>query len=413
MSGVVRLYKTIKDIDIKGKKVLLRVDYNVKVKDGKIKDDTRITESLPTINYLIGSGAKLIIMAHFGRPQEELEEGKSLGEVKKETTLAPVAAHLKKLIKKDVNLAPDCIGSKVESMINKMQDGDVVMLENLRWHKEEEENNPDFAKALAELCDVYVFDGFGVAHRAHASTVGVPLYMLSQNKPIVAGFLMDKELKLWYEARKKEGYKLLVIGGAKLEEKTKAVSKLYKAVDAVLVGGAVYNIIMAGKGINVGDSLVTEKDEGYTKQGKEIAEKARNLILAEQVVIAPTDYSDIMTIKISDGVPEGYMITDIVIDKKTKASISKAQVIIWFGNIGMSDKEVNGRFPFAKGTEDFKKAINQKAHVIVGGGDSVTASEGIANRVISTGGGASIELYTKGTLDALEALKGNKDHFKK
>lgn len=223
---------------------------------------------------------------------------------------------------------------------------------------------------------------------------------------------MDKELKLWEEARKKQGYKLLVIGGAKLEEKTKAVGKLYKAVDAVLVGGAVYNVVMAGKGINVGDSLVKEKDEDYTQKGEELAKKATNLILAEQVVITKTDFSDIITINIEDGVPDDYMITDIIIDDKIKAKIAKAQVIIWFGNIGMSDKEVNGEFPFAKGTEDFKDAINKNAYVIVGGGDSVTASEGLANRVISTGGGAAIELYTKGTLDALEALKGNAEYVK-
>src|SRR3989338_6891972 len=176
--------------------------------------------------------------------------------------------------------------------------------------------------------------------------------MLETNKPVVAGFLMDKELKLWDEARKKEGYKLLVIGGKKLEDKTKAVSKLYKAVDAVLVGGAVYNVIMAGKGIDVGSSLVEDRGENYTKQGGELAEKASNLILPEKVIIASTDYSDIRAIKISDGVPEGYQIAEIVINKKKKAEIAKAKVKIWFGNIGRSDKEVNGSFPFARGTQD-------------------------------------------------------------
>jgi len=405
-------YKIIKKLDVRSKIVLVRVDYNVKIKDDKIEDDTRIKESLPTVNYLIKNSAKVILMAHFGRPKEELEKGKSIEEIKKKTTLKPVAAHLSKLINKKVKLAPDCIGSEAESLVNEMQDGDIVMLENLRWHKEEEENNQDFAKSLANLCDIYVFDGFGVAHRAHASTAGITLYMLEKNKPVAAGFLMDKELKLWEDARKKQGYKLLVIGGAKLKEKTKAIGKLYKAVDAVLVGGAVYNIIMAGKGISVGDSLVKEKDKDYTEKGKEIAEKANNLLLPKNVVIAKKeDYSDIKIIKIKDGVPKGYMITDIVIDEKIKAEIAKAQVIIWFGNIGMSDKEVNGEFPFAKGTQEFKNEISSNAYVIVGGGDSVTASEGLTNKVISTGGGASIELYTKGTLDALEALKGNKNYF--
>ena len=407
-------YKLINDIDVKGKRVLVRVDYNVKVKNGKIEDDTRIKESLSTVNYLIENKAKLILMAHFGRPQEESEKGKSFDEVKKKTTLKPVASHLSRLINKKVKLAPDCIGSETENLVNKMQDGDILMLENLRWHKEEEANNLNFAKALANLCDVYIFDGFGVAHRAHASTTGIPLYLLEQDKQVAAGFLMDKELKLWEEARKKKGYKLLVIGGAKLKEKTKAISKLYKAVDAVLVGGAIYDIIMAGKGLDVGDSLVEEKGKDYTKKGKEIAEKADNLILPENVVIAKKeDYSDIKIININDGVPNGYMVGDIVIDKKIKTEIAKSEVIIWFGNIGMSDKEVKGEFPFAKGTSEFKDAISPDAYVIVGGGDSVTASEGLKNRAISTGGGASISLYIKGTLAALEALKGNKNYFKK
>lgn len=407
-------YKALKGLDVAGKRVLVRVDYNVKIKNGKIEDDTRIRESLDTINYLIENNAKIIITSHLGRPQEELKSGKSLEEVKKELTLSPVAAHLGDILNRAVKLAPDCIGSGVEKMISKMQNGDIVMLENTRFHKEEEANNPVFVESLAKLADVYVFDGFGVAHRAQASTTGIMLYMLEKNKSVVAGFLMDKELKLWDEARKKKGYKLLVIGGKKLKDKTKAVTQLYKAVDAVLVGGTIYNIVMAGKGIDIGNSLVTEKDKDYTKAGKELAEKANNLLLAKQVIITKSsDYSDMKTINIEDGVPEGYMIADMVIDKKIKAEIGKAQVIIWFGNIGISDKEVNGEYPFAKGTEDFKKAIPKNAYVIVGGGDSVTASEGLKNRVISTGGGAAIELYIKGTLDALEALKGNKDYFKK
>ena len=403
------MYKTLKDLDVNGKRVLVRVEYNVKVKDGKIKDDERIRASLPTINYLLENNAKLILLAHLGRPQEELKAGKSFEEVKKKNTLAPVALYLSKLINKGVRIAPDCDGAEVEKMVASMQEGDIVMLENFRLRKEEEANDTNFSKSVANLGDSYVFDGFGVAHRAHSSVVGVPLAMIKQNKPVAAGFLMDQELKLWEDARKKQGYKLLVIGGAKLKEKIKAVSNLYKSVDAVLVGGAVYNIIMAGKGINVGSALVTEKDKDYTKKGKEIAGKAKNLILAQQAVIAKKDsYDDIKKINILDGVPEGYILADILIDTKTKAEIAKAQVIMWFGNIGMSDIEVDGNFPFAKGTEAFKSAINQDAYVIVGGGDSVTASEGIKNRHISTGGGASIKLYTTGDLDALKALRGNK-----
>jgi len=407
-------YPVLEGLEVAGKRVLVRVDYNVKVKGGKIKDDTRIRESLDTINYLIENGAKVILMAHFGRPQEELAEGKSQKEVRKTSTLAPVASHLEGLINREVKLAPDCIGPEVEDLIEQMQNGEILMLENLRLHTEEEANDPTFVQSLANLCDVYVFDGFGVAHRAHASTAGIPLYMIEQGKPVAAGFLMDKELKLWSEAREREGYKLLVIGGAKLEEKTKAVEKLYKKVSAILVGGAVYNIIMAGKGINIGDSLVTDGEESYVGKGKEIAATVTNLLLPQQVVTTrKSGYSDIKAIKINDGVPAGYMIADMVIDKRIIKEIAKAQVIIWFGNIGMSDVEVNGEFPFAAGTQAFKNAISPNAYIIVGGGDSVTASEGLPNRVISTGGGAAIQLYTKGTLDALEALKGNVSYFKK
>ena len=446
-------YKILKGLNVAGKKVLVRVDYNVKFENGYIKDDTRITESIVidyekdktttdkegTIKYLIQNKAKIIIMAHLGRPQEELAEGKSSESVKEKNALKPVAKHLEGLIKKlapewgikldenwEVKSAPNCVGPEAKKFVDGMKNRDIVMLANLRLHKEEEGYKPPFAdafvKSLANLCEIYVFDGFGVAHRAHASTVGVPLYILEQikkvdewkDKKVVAGFLMEKELDLWAKARKIGGYKLLGVGGSKLEEKTKAVDKLYKAVGSVFVGGAIYNAIMAGKGIDVGDSLLREKgsDHDYTQEGKELA-KISNLLLAKQAVIAKkSDYSNIKTINIQEGVPKGYMITDIVIDDELRAEIAKAQVIIWFGNIGMSDLKVNGRFPFAKGTEDFKKAINPYAYVIVGGGDSVTASEGLPNRVISTGGGAAIKLYTKGTLDALEALKGNIDYFK-
>lgn len=404
--------RTLKDISVPNKKVLVRVDYNVKIKDGKIKDDTRIRESIPTIEHLMKENAKIILMSHLGRPQEELQEGKGLDKVKAGSSLAPVAYHLGKLIGKKIILAPDCVGLAVNDILSKMKSGDIVMLENTRFHKEEEENDPSFARQLADLGDAYVLDGFGISHRANASSAQISLEMLKQNKQVAMGHLMEKELNLWQEARSKKGYKMLVVGGAKLEEKTRAVSKLSKSVDSVLIGGAVYNIIMAAKGLDVGDSLVKEKDKDYTLEGKELS-KISNLILADKAVIAKKDFSDIKTIDINDGVPEGYIIADIVIDEKIKEKVGKAQVIIWFGNIGISDVKVGDRFPFAKGTEDFKNAINPAAYVIVGGGDSITASEGIKNKMISTGGGASIKLYTKGTLEGLEALKGNADYFKK
>ncbi|MDP7180644.1 MAG: phosphoglycerate kinase [Candidatus Woesearchaeota archaeon] len=405
-------YKTIKDLDVSGKRVLVRVEFNVKLNKGEVGDDTRIKESLPTLKYLLEKNARLILLAHLGRPQDELSGGKSVEDVKKDNSLAPVAKHLSGLLGMDVKMAPDSVGDEVRTMVNELKDGGVLLLENLRLYKEELDNDCEFAKTLASYGDIFVFDGFGVAHRVQASPVGVPLEMIAQGKEVAAGLLMDKELRLWEEARKKEGHRLLVIGGKKLNEKVKAVGNLYKAVDSVLVGGAVYNIIIAGKGIAVGDSLIEEKGKDYTGKGKELSGEVGNLLLAKRVVIAKKgDFSDYREISVDDGVPNGYMITDIVIDDDIKAEIEKAQVVIWFGNIGISDAEVNGAHPFAKGTEDFKKTVSKNAYVIVGGGDSITASEGLANSVISTGGGAAIALYTTGTLDALEALKGNKDYF--
>lgn len=405
-------YPVLKNMNFKGKKVLVRVDYNVKVKEGKIKDDTRIRESLDTINMLTRQGARTILMAHYGRPQEELAEGKSVADVRKGSSVAPIAKHLGGLLKKEVKLAPDCKGPAVEQMAKSLKDGDVMMIENIRWYAEEEANDPAFAAYLAGLADAYVFDGFGVSHRAHASSAGVPLKMIKDGKPVAAGCLMDKELNLWQTARNKPGSKLLVIGGAKLTEKTKAVSKLAKAVNQVLVGGAVYNVIMAGKGINVGDSLVTEGTTSFVETGKELAGKVKNLLLADQVTIARKgDFGDIKSVPVSAGVPAGYMIVDLVVDGKLKAEIGKADVIICFGNPGLSDMKIGDSYPFAKGTEDLVKAMKPGAYVIVGGGDSASAYASVANKAVSTGGGASIQLFTKGTLEALEALKGNAAFF--
>ena len=406
-------YQRLQDMNLQGKSVLLRVDYNVKVKKGKIDDDTRITASLPTIEYLRKHGARVVIMAHLGRPQEELAEGIPPEQVRVNNSILPVAKHLGDLLNRKILTADDWGGPSVKALIEHMDLGDILMLPNLRINAGEESNDPAFVSVLANLCDIYVFDGFGVAHRAHASTTGVPLYLFSQGrgKDVAAGMLMDSELQLWAEARNKKGYKLLVVGGKKLEEKTTAVSKLHKSVDRVLAAGGVYNVIQAGRGVPIGSSLVSEKDTDYTLIGKELGNTVPNLLLAEQVVVAnannPSDYRAVYA---ADGVPDGYMIADLVVDAKLKAEINKARVIIWFGNLGISDMELKGQYPFARGTEEFKRAIHPEAYVIVGGGDSVTASEGIS-RIISTGGGAAIKLYTKGTLDALEALKGNATYF--
>ena len=206
-------YKTIKDLDVSGKRVLVRVEFNVKLNKGEVGDDTRIKESLPTLKYLLEKNARLILLAHLGRPQDELSGGKSVEDVKKDNSLAPVAKHLSGLLGMDVKMAPDSVGDEVRTMVNELKDGGVLLLENLRLYKEELDNDCEFAKTLASYGDIFVFDGFGVAHRVQASPVGVPLEMIAQGKEVAAGLLMDKELRLWEEARKKEGHRLVVIGG--------------------------------------------------------------------------------------------------------------------------------------------------------------------------------------------------------
>ncbi len=430
--------KSLKEIDVENKTVLMRVDYNVKFNDkGEVKDATRIRESLDSIEYVINNNGKLVLMMHLGRP-----DGKENKEDSAEKIIPKLEELLRteKKINKKVIPASNCFGDEVQQKIRDMDNGDILLLENLRFHPEEEKFNPledvknnRFVKSLADLCDIYVFDGFGVAHRTHASTAGVPLYLIQEGKkPVAMGILMERELKLWSEAReianKKGNYTLLVVGGNKLEEKTEAVGKLYKYVNGVLVGGAVYNIIensilkkQGGEAQkNVGSSLITEKGKDYTPKGGELYQNCNNLILSTEAVIAKKDkekgtYEDRRTISIKDGVPADYMICDIVVNDGIARKINQADVIIWFGNIGMSDVESpkgSGGYPFAVGTESFKKAINSKAYVIVGGGDSVEASKGMKNIHISTGGGAAIELYIKGTLDALEALKGNINYLK-
>ncbi|MFH2027991.1 MAG: phosphoglycerate kinase [Nanoarchaeota archaeon] len=396
--------KSVEELDLAGKRVLLRVEFNVPVKDGKIKDDTRIKASMPTIEYIIKKGGKLIIMAHLGRPQEELEEGIDIKVVKEKNTFKPVAEHLSRLLGKEVKLAPDSIGEEVEVMVDELQDGEVLMLENLRLYKEEQANDANFADSLAKLGDVYVNDCFGAAHRWQASIAACALKMIDDGKPVGIGFLMKKELDLWNDARKKTGSKLLIVGGKKIKEKLKAVSKFSKSVDNILVGGTVYNTIRKGQGYETGNSLTVDDGKDYSKKGKEVADACLNLILAENVVVAKSvyDVKGSKEVSIEDGVPKDHMITDIIIDEGMAEKIKKAEIAIIFGPTGIFD------CGFDKSVKKIAEIL-QDAYVIMGGGETLEAYHGLKG-VVSTGGGASIKLYTKGTLEALEALKGNKDY---
>ena len=395
--------KTVEELDVSGKKVLLRVEFNVPLKDGKVVDDERIIVALPTINYLLDNNAKLIIMAHLGRPDGKRIEAMSL---------KPAAEDLSSKIGKPVQLAPDCIGDGVIKIIDSMEPGQVVMLENLRFHSEEESNDEAFAGTLADLADVYVIDGFGVAHRKAASVVGVPLLMLKDGKQVGAGYLMQKEIALWGEVAASTGKKILVIGGFKLKEKMKAIKALAGQFEYVIVGGVPYNVLQHAHGLDVGNSLVAEKGENYTDYGKEILKEHKNLILSEEVIVARKEdgeWKDQKVVAINDGVPDGYAIIDILFSDEAREKLKTVEYVIIFGPLGIFEKG------FTEGTGQLREALSENPNikVIVGGGDSSLAYKGIPKMTLSTGGGAAITYLIKKTLAAAEALKGNVDFFKK
>lgn len=388
-------YKTIEDIDLDGKRVLVRLDLNVPIKDGKIKDFTRIDACLKTIKYIIDNNGKAILMSHLGRPD---------GVRNPEFSLKLVAEALTQKLGTEVKLAPDCIGEEVESLVDAMNDKEVIVLENLRFHAEEEANDPAFVDALARLADCYVNDAFGTAHRAHASTYGVALKLLEENKEVAAGFLMDEELKIWKPIVESTGYGVAIIGGAKLEEKMKAVQKLAKTFDRIILGGVVSNVFMKAAGYDIGDSKYTEKDKDYTDDAKAVlADKnAKKVILPTQIVLATTNFERKGNADPKKGIPKGQLSADVMPTAEDFASIEKASKIVWFGPMGVYEKG------FKEGSLSIVKVISKsKGYTVIGGGDLSAAAEGVKAKV-STGGGASIQYITKGRLEALEALKGNK-----
>ncbi|MBI2140441.1 phosphoglycerate kinase [Candidatus Woesearchaeota archaeon] len=428
---------------LRGKTVFARFEYNVKVKGGKIKGDdaVRIEKSLGTLNYLLQQGARVVIGAHRGRPQEELRAGTSFEAVRENNSMKPVASHLESLLKWEkgtIKVATDCIGGEVQKMIEGLNDGEILMLGNLRLYAEEENNDAAFAAKLRELCDIYVFDAFGVAHRANASVAECLLQCYEKgDKPYAFGFLMREELSMWDGARNLPGRKLLAVGGIKLKEKIEAAARLSPSVDYVLAGGAVFNAAVNAKGIHIGKSMITDAGQRYVlledstegdESGREADKAVRKLIAIKNLLLPGTvtyakpliqegmkpAYTEIHPdILLGDGIPLDYAIMDVIIGQGEKKSIEGSDVILWFGNIGASDIEVNGKFPFSRGTEAFKRSIRPNAYVIVGGGDSVAASEGLENRHVSTGGGAAIKYFTSGTLEALEAFNGNRGYFLK
>ena len=384
--------KSVKDIDVKGKKVLVRVDFNVPIKDGKITDDTRIRAALPTINYLIDQGAMLILCSHLGRPKDEPDPAYSM---------KPVAEYLGELLNKKVAFAEDCIGPKAEAAAAALKPGDVLVLENTRFHKEEKKNDPEMARQLASLADVFVNDAFGSAHRAHASTEGVTKFL-----PSVAGFLLEKEIKYLDQAIEDPKRPFVaILGGAKVSDKIGVIKNLLTKADTVLIGGGMANTFFKAQGYPVGDSLV--EDEALDTARELVKEGGSKLRLPVDMVIADKFDNDAQTKIIDVGpVPDGWRILDVGPEtvKNFSKVISEAGTVVWNGPMGVFEMS-----NFAKATFAVAQAVaDSHAISIIGGGDSAAAiaQSGLADKIshISTGGGASLEMLEGIQLPGLAAL---------
>jgi len=386
--------KTVRDIDIKGKRVLLRVDFNVPLKDGQVGDDTRIRAALPTIEYLLERGAAGVLMSHLGRPKG----------VDDKLRLAPVGARLGELLGRPVLALRDCIGAEVEAAVRAMKPGDIVLLDNLRFHPEEEKNDHAFAGQLARLGEVYVNDAFGTAHRAHASTEGVAHYL-----PAVAGFLMERELDALGRALENpERPFVAILGGAKISDKIGVIRNLLGTADALLIGGGMANTFLKARGLEVGDSLV-EQDALATAQEilGQVCDCGVEFLLPVDAVVADRFDAAAAHKKVPvDQVPAGWRILDIgprTVDMFREA-LQGAKLVLWNGPMGVFE------FPaFAVGTQAVAQAVaDSGAYSVVGGGDSVAALQqlGVADRVghLSTGGGASLEFLEGQSLPGVEIL---------
>jgi len=391
---------TVRDIDVRGKRALVRVDLNApQDASGAITDDTRLRASLPTIQYLLDQGAAVILMSHLGRPK---------GKVDPTYSLRPIAARLSELLGKPVPLAPDCIGPEVEAMARALQPGEILLLENLRFHPEEETNDPGFAKQLAGLGEVYVNDAFGTAHRAHASTEGV-----AHDLPAVAGFLMEKELTFLGGALERPKRPFVAIsGGAKVSDKIAVLHHLIDIADKVLIGGGMANTFFKARGLFMGDSLVEEDKLEDARRLMAMAEAAgKPFILPVDVAVGEKFAADAEgTLTTPDAVPEGWRILDV--GPQTILAFGEALVgaktVIWNGTLGVAE------FPaFALGTRGLIRLLVELTSLgvttIVGGGDSAAAVEalGVADQLshVSTGGGASLEFLEGRELPGVAALR--------
>ena len=395
--------KTVRDIDVAGKRVLMRVDFNVPLDaERHITDDTRIRAALPTIRYMLDQGAALILMSHLGRPD---------GKVVEKLSLAPIAQRLSELLGRPVEMAADSTGSQVEAQSRSLQAGQVLLLENSRFHPQEEKNDPAFAQQLAALGDLYVNDAFGTAHRAHASTEGVTRFL-----PGVAGFLMEKELNFLGSALEHPQRPFAaIVGGAKVSDKIKVLERLTGMVDILLIGGGMANTFLKAEGFEIGDSLF---EEGKVEMARNLLAAARRnnltLLLPVDVVVADRFAADARhKLVAADAVQAGWRILDIgpATIEAFRTALADARTIIWNGTLGVAEMPA-----FARGTNAIIDILAQRtrdgATTIIGGGDSAAAVDaaGAAEHMthVSTGGGASLEFLEGRVLPGVAALQDKK-----
>lgn len=388
---------TVKDLDVKGKRVFVRVDFNVPLNENReVTDDTRIRAAIPTIEYLAGQGARVVLASHLGRPK---------GQVNEKYSLAPVAAKLSEIMGKPIAFAKDCIGEEAKKVVDGLKDGEVALLENLRFHAEEEKNEPGFVKDLAQLADVYVNDAFGTAHRAHASTAGIAGLL-----PSAAGFLMEKEVEYLSKALADPAKPFVaIIGGAKVSDKIGVIENLLEKINTLIIGGGMANTFLKAQGYNMGKSLVEEDKTGLAKETLEkAAAKGVKLLLPTDLVVAETVSPEAAHKTVAkDQVPSDWAAVDIGPDSARvfADAVREANTIVWNGPMGIFEMA-----PYALGTEAVAKAVAEAGGTsIVGGGDSVAAVKkmGVSDRIshISTGGGASLEFLEGKELPGIKALE--------
>lgn len=389
--------RTIRDVDVQGKRVLVRVDFNVPLREGKVGDDTRIEAALPTIRHLLDHEAAVILMSHLGRPK---------GEVVDDLTMDPVAERLSTLLDQPVKKLDDCVGPSVEEAVQAIEPGDVIVLENTRFHPQEKANDPDFSAELAALADVYVNDAFGAAHRAHASTEGVVKAVRAKGGPAVAGLLVEEELRLLGKAVENPEHPFVaILGGAKVSGKISVIESLLDRCDRVLIGGGMANTFFKALGFEVGESLV--EDEVIDTAKSLLDKAAGKLVLPVDVVIADAFDNDAQTQVVApDDVPSGWRILDI--GPKTistfESALKDAKTVTWNGPLGVFEMPT-----FAAGTFDIARLLAElDATTIIGGGESAAAVQqiGLADQMthVSTGGGASLQFLEGRTLPGVAVL---------